>query len=133
MSVDLSHFVSDADIPDPPRHLWPKPLLWRVLIRPYVYRKKTPKGIIIPDAAAYAAALFNMKARVLAVGDHCFMDHQTGEKWKPEVKLEEGDIVGIAKFAGQKMQFEDCYLYIINCEDITGIFPKEALDADKPQ
>lgn len=124
MALNLNDFVSDPDLPDPPEALWPEPLLWRLLVRPFVYRKKTPKGIIIPDPVADVKALENITAKVMRMGSHCFRDHHTGKPWEPPVDIQVGDIVTIAKFSGQKVQISDVYMYIINCEEITGRFPR---------
>lgn len=125
MSVKLDDFISDPDMPDPPSELWPNPLLWRILVRPYVYRKKTPRGVIIPDPVADAQALQNVTAKLLRLGPHCFRDHQTGKPWEPAPDVREGDTILIAKFAGQKVTINDVHMYILNCEDITGVLPRK--------
>lgn len=123
----LDNFT-DPDVPDPPEHLLPRPLLWLMLVRPFVFRKKI-NGIIIPDEAIDTQAFQNIKARILKMGPACYRNHITGEPWVPPVDVQEGDIITMAKFAGQKMTIKwmdgmdprEIYLYYINCEDVTGV------------
>lgn len=123
MAISLSDFISDSDLPDPPLELLPDPMLWRVLVRPFVPKRITSGGTILPDSVVDANALYNIQARVLKVGPLCFRDHQTGKSWDPPVELKEGDLVTIGKFAGQKVEIGKLYYYIINCEEITSRFP----------
>lgn len=126
MARSIDDFISDPDIPTPPKSQLPKPMLWRILVRPYIYHKKSKGGVIIPETIADQLALENITAEIIWIGDHCWTDHQTGRKWDPPVDLREGDIVTIAKFAGQKVQIDKVYMYIINCEEVTGLFPRDA-------
>jgi len=122
MAVALENFIGDADLPDPPMDLLPDPMLWRVLVRPFIPKKTTSAGMILPDSVVDANALYNIQAKVMKVGPLCFRDHQTGQPWDPPVDLKSGDLVTIGKFAGQKIEIGQVYYYIINCEEITSRF-----------
>lgn len=123
MGLALENFISDEDLPTPPLHLLPDPMLWRVLVRPFIPKKRSSGGLVLPDTVVDANALYNIQAKVIKIGPACFRDHQTGKLWDPPVEILPGDTVTIAKFAGQKIEIGQVYFYIINCEEITGRFP----------
>lgn len=94
-----------------------KPCGYRILLEPVLKDNKTKGGLIIPDEAADAANRATVVAKVVSVGDSCYVDF---DRFPNGAWCSEGDFVMIAKFAGFRFFMNGTEYRLINDDEVMG-------------
>jgi len=90
-----------------------RPLHDRVIVKRMEEERKSPGGIVIPDAAAEKP----IKGEVIAAGNGKILEN--GEKRALDVKV--GDKVLFGKYSGQTVKVKGEELLVMREEDIMGV------------
>ena len=104
-------------------HQVPKPLNWKVLIQPADIETQTKGGIILPEQAKDNQQILTAHGHVVALGELCYRDRDTGAKWRQETTPKVGDFVTFGKYAGQKIVVNNVRFILLNDDEITSILP----------
>lgn len=103
----------------PPMNPLPKPMLWRVLVKPYEMEKKTLGGIELPDEYLDKTKYLVMVGKVEDMGTFAFKAKTSSgldfaeEENSPTI----GDWVLYGKYAGQRIRYADGKEYVILNDD----------------
>lgn len=104
---------------------YPKPMGWKVLVKPNEVKKKTKGGIILSNTSQENEEYLTAHGHILAMGDLAYRDRDSGQSWKgswPSV----GNRVTYGKYAGQKLVINGVKLLLLNDDEVTSILPDGA-------
>lgn len=106
----------------------PKPVGYRMLVKPYKMPKRSAGGIILADESQKYADVACFVGQVMAQGDECYSgrdDRFSNGPW-----CEVGDWVAYARHVGQTVKMknssnpeDDDEYMIINDEDVRAVVP----------
>ncbi|MDQ3562741.1 MAG: co-chaperone GroES family protein [Pseudomonadota bacterium] len=103
----------------------PRPVYWRVLIRPKQPLTKSKGGIEIPKETRIAQAYQNYIGQILAAGGEAF----TSERFAKEKQLPRvGDWVVYGRYAGQRLEYRGEMLLIVNDDEILARISHQCVD-----
>tara|TARA_R100000365_G_C2724998_1_gene56538 strand:+ start:544 stop:999 length:456 start_codon:yes stop_codon:yes gene_type:complete len=95
----------------------PQPTGWRILVMPYMGKKMTDGGVLIPDAVVDREALATVVAYVLKIGPLAYQDPvKFGENSEPWCK--ESQWVCIGRYAGARFKIDGGEVRIINDDEV---------------
>lgn len=105
--------------------LLPKPMGWKLLIRPRQAKKMSAGGIVLSNEVSDAEESMTFIGQVIAIGEAAFMaTTQGGINMAEFVDVPDvGDWVVYAPFAGQKMRVkgDDSIFLLLNDTEIQGL------------
>ena len=96
----------------------PRPLGWRLVVRPLPPNAKTAGGILLPDSSVEEEEMLQTIGQIVAVGNLCWTrpDMQPDGEFKPWAKV--GDYVTYGRYTGKKFQCNGVKLLIMNDDEI---------------
>jgi len=110
-------WFTSEEIPDPKEP--PRPIGWRVLVRPLPISEKTSGGIILTEQVHDDMQRTQTLARVLALGPMAYTRNDMGgEPW-----CNVGDTVLIGKFSGLRIKYGDVKLALLNDDQVMAVIP----------
>ena len=95
--------------------LIPKPVGYRMLVRPYAGPKKTKGGIILTDTASETIQMTTVVGLVVALGDLCYKDKT---KFPNGAWCKEGQFVIYGRYAGSRFKTKYGEHRILNDDEI---------------
>lgn len=110
-SIPNDQWITDDSIADPSP--LPRPLGWRIVVRPVSIKKITKGGIHLPDNVVSDMQSLTTVGRVLAIGPLTFSSPEMGGF--PWYKV--GDHITYAKYAGTKFLYKGVRLLILNDDE----------------
>jgi len=93
----------------------PKPVGYRMLVRPYSGPKKTKGGIILTDTASETIQMTTVVGLVVALGDLCYKDKS---KFPNGPWCKEGQFVIYGRYAGSRFKTKYGEHRILNDDEI---------------
>ena len=123
-----AHGLNPEDTKVPDGH--PQPLLWRVLVMPIQPRKRTASGLILTTTTQENEAHLNYIGKVVALGplagkSEKFLnpDFKLGPDSEPKYawRVRVGDWVVYGRYAGQRMEYKEVNLLMVNDDEILGV------------
>lgn len=98
----------------------PRPLYWRVLVRPKQPPKMTKGGIALPNETRIAEGYRNYVGQILAAGGEAFQSERFArEKGLPNI----GDWCVYGRYAGQRLEYRGELLLIVNDDELLAVSP----------
>ena len=97
--------------------LIPKPVGYRMLVRPYSGPKKTKGGIIYTDATQETIQMTTVVGLVVSLGDLCYKDK---DKFPSGPWCKEGQFVVYGRYSGSRFQTKFGEHRILNDDEIIG-------------
>ena len=101
--------------------LIPKPVGYRLLVRPYSGPKKTKGGIIFTDTASETIQMTTVVGLVVAMGDLCYQDN---DKFPKGPWCEAGQFVIYGRYAGSRFRTKYGEHRILNDDEIIATISK---------
>lgn len=101
--------------------LIPKPVGYRLLVRPYSGPKKTKGGIIFTDTASETIQMTTVVGLVVAMGDLCYQDN---DKFPKGPWCETGQFVIYGRYAGSRFKTKYGEHRILNDDEIIATISK---------
>lgn len=98
-------------------NLIPKPVGYRLLIRPYSGPKKSKGGILYTDTTSETIQMTTVVGLVVAMGDLCYKDK---DKFPNGAWCKEGDFVIYGRYAGSRFKTKYGEHRILNDDEIIG-------------
>jgi len=95
--------------------LIPKPVGYRLLVRPYSGPKKTKGGLILTDNASETIQMTTVVGLVVAMGDLCYKDE---DKFPSGPWCKNGDFVIYGRYAGSRFKTKYGEHRILNDDEI---------------
>jgi len=95
--------------------LIPKPVGYRLLVRPYSGPKKTKGGILFTDSAAETIQMTTVVGLVVAMGDLCYKDES---KFPSGPWCKNGDFIIYGRYAGSRFKTKYGEHRILNDDEI---------------
>ena len=102
-------WATNNDVPTPEKV--PKPVGYRILIRPRGTIEKTKGGIILTDSSKEDQSYLNSVGQIIAMGDECYSDRK-----KPWCKV--GDWVIFGRYAGARISVQKVKMVLLNDDEI---------------
>lgn len=99
----------------------PKPVGYRLLVRPYSGPKKTKGGIILTDNASETIQMTTVVGLVVAMGDLCYKDK---DKFPNGAWCKEGQFVIYGRYAGSRFKTKYGEHRILNDDEIIATIKK---------
>jgi len=99
----------------------PQPKGWRVLIERIKPKEKSAGGIFLPDQAKDAESYMSITAKVVALGDGCYSNRDTGEPWGGGPWCKPGDWIIVPKFTQFRMDIGGKEYRIINDDEVIAV------------
>ena len=109
-------WFTDDNIPDPKSKDLPKPVGWRILVRPIGMVKKTKGGIILTDKNMEEQQYLNSKGRVIAMGKECYNNRRTN--WYTS-----GDTIVYSRYAGSRIDVQGVKMLLLNDDEVLAVLP----------
>ena len=101
----------------------PRPIYWRVLVRPQQAQQMSKGGIALPTQAQDAEEVLNYIGQVVSMGALAQTHERlANEPDKPKV----GDWVMYGRYAGQTIHYKGERHLVVNDDEILGIVPNPA-------
>lgn len=103
----------------------PQPTGWRILVQPIKVEEMTAGGVVLPASAMEAKAYLRYVARVVAMGDECYLDD---ERFGPEPWCEVGDWIVYGSVTGLEIKINSAdgkplVLRLINDDEVLARAP----------
>jgi len=95
--------------------LIPKPVGYRLLVRPYSGPKKTKGGLILTDKSSETIQMTTVVGLIVAMGDLCYKDE---EKFPSGPWCKNGDFVIYGRYAGSRFKTKYGEHRILNDDEI---------------
>ena len=121
INSDKAPETTEQQIPTDPEgikeylELIPKPVGYRLLVRPYAGPKKTKGGLILTDNASDTIQMTTVVGLVVAMGDLCYKDE---DKFPSGPWCKNGDFVIYGRYAGSRFKTKYGEHRILNDDEI---------------
>ena len=105
---------------------YPKPMGWKVLVKPNEAKTKTKGGILLASISQDNEQYLIAHGHILSMGDLAYRDRDSGQAWQgswPSV----GSRVTYGKYAGQKLVINGVKMLLLNDDEVTSILPDDAI------
>ena len=99
----------------------PKPVGYRILIKPYAGKDKTKGGVILSEKTKETIEMTTVVGYVVKMGDLCYMDK---EKFPSGPWCKEGQFVVYGRYAGSRFKTAYGEHRILNDDEIIGTINK---------
>jgi len=99
----------------------PQPKGWKILIRKERPKEKTAGGIFLTDKARDEEDYMSITAQVVDMGDLCYRNRETGERWRCDPWCKPGDWIIIPKFTQFKLEIDDQEYRFINDDEVIAV------------
>ena len=96
-------------------NLLPKPVGYRLLVRPYQPKQKTKGGLYLTEKTLETQQLTTVVGFVVKMGDLCYKDK---EKFPTGPWCKEGDWVMFARYAGSRIKIEGGEIRLLNDDEV---------------
>ncbi len=93
----------------------PMPTGWRMLVLPFRMKEKTDGGIIMGTETIDRQQVASQCGNVIAMGDACYVDK---ERYPNGPWCKVGDWVGLARYAGSRIEIEGGEVRLLNEDEI---------------
>ena len=120
----MSHQHEEAKELDPTDY--PKPMGWKVLVKPNEVKKQTKGGIILSTTSQDNEEYLTAHGHILSMGDLAYRDRDSGQAWKGTWPRT-GNRVTYGKYAGQKLVINGVKMLLLNDDEVTSILPDDAI------
>ena len=99
----------------------PKPVGYRMLVRPWSGHKKTKGGLLLTEETSDKIQMTTVVALVVKMGDLCYKDES---KFPKGPWCKEGDFIIYGRYAGSRFQTKFGEHRILNDDEIIGTVKK---------
>lgn len=113
-----------------PANFWeelPRPLYWRLLVRPIEAVTMSKGGIALPESSQEAQDTLNYMGQVVALGALAGKSERLGTSGDGVMKAEGfpgvGDHIIYGRYSGQRVTYKNVKLLWINDDEILGTVP----------
>ena len=109
-------------------NLLPKPVGYRLLVRPYQPKQKTKGGLYLTEKTLETQQLTTVVGFVVKMGDLCYKDE---DKYPTGPWCKEKDWVVFARYAGSRMEIDGGEIRMLNDDEVLGTIdnPEDILHA----
>ena len=125
--VDKKNDDEDVKIPRGPKEteeylrVLPQPVGYRLLIKPYVGKKKTKGGIYLSEKTQETIEMTTVVGFVVKMGDLCYKDK---EKFPTGPWCKDGQFIVYGRYAGSRFKTKYGEHRILNDDEIIGTINK---------